>query len=733
MSELNDNTQDTPVVTNAPENPAPEVISEPVTNNGPEIGANGIIDTVSGVEVVKKKRKGLKIAAIAACAVGVLVGGSFATYALVPQVKNFVKLNLSSPEKYYAWVEKENNKEFAKVFEESNTAQVGNVNFTFDLNKDSINSLAGGSLDEEAGFTIPSKFELNQASAEIDGYTTVNQKYIIDGNEFLSCNAYQKNGEMYYQIPELSSSYIATDLGEIMSMMMQEVDEENEQVANIMSEIMSMSASGDEIISNEDLKKLYERYSTILINNVKTVDRSKNVTCEAGGVSCKLTKLSAHIDEGTLYAFAKDALKELENDEIVIKLVTENFGITKEEYKSSISEVNEMIGNINFSGGDDIIIMNVFVDNKGNVVGRTFDLIEDEETIGTLGYNFTASGSDCGMSFFVEADDERYFIDGNFKKNAGKYTGTINVSDKFDIDVTDFRADEFMEGDLTLKLSDLGIDDVKVSFSTQDEKQLINADLNIQGQNLGSISISADSKTPESMVVFNDQATVYDMDNIDEYVNSINDSTLGKNVCKILGLDESYADTFMQGFVQGFSQGLNGSFLEDDDYLTDVDQIDDYYSSYDPDSDPYADSTIEYDLSKVKIQIDGKDVTFPAKLDNVMKLIDFDEDKVEAHDYLYGFNGDYTISATIENNSDKTVATKDCEISSISISEGAPVDISVDGIKINDDIKKLSDKYGCKIDNTESGFIEIADKENYNNVTFYYIDSKIYEITVSFY
>lgn len=730
MSELNDNTQDTPVVTNTSENPTPEALTEPVAANGPEIGANGTIDTVSGVEVVKKKKKGLKIAAIIACAAGVLVGGSFATYALVPQVKNFVKLNLNSPEKYYAWVEKENTKEFAKIFEEDNTSKSSNVTISFDLNKESLNSLVGSSLDEILGFTLPSKYEINQKSAVIDDYTAVNQKYIIDGNELLNYNAYQKDDSIYYQFPELSSSYISADLNELMSMMMQDVDEENEQVANIMSEIMSSALNGDEILSNEDLKTLYERYSTIFINNIKTVDRSKSVTCEAGGVSCKLTKLSAHIDEGTLYAFAKDALTELENDEIAIKLATENFGITKEVYTSSISEINKMIGKYNFSGGDDIIIMNVFVDNKGNVVGRTFDLIEGEETIATLGYNFTANGSSCGMSFFAEADNERYFIDGNFKKSSGKYTGTINVSDKFEMDVKDFCADEFMEGDLTLKLSDLGIDDVTISLSTEDEKQLINADLNIQGENLGSISISADSKTPDSMVVFNDQATVYDMSNFDEYANSINSNTLGKNVCKILGLDESYADTFMQGFMQGYTQGLNGSIFDDDDDLTDVDQIDDYY---DINSDPYANSTIEYDLSRVKIQIDGKDVSFPAKLDNITKLIEFDEEKIEPNDYSYGFNEDYTISASIQNNTGKAAAPKDCEISSISISKDAPVSISVDGITINDDIKKISDKYGCKIDNTESGFIEISDKENYNNVTFYYIDSKIYEINVSFY
>ena len=735
MSELNDNNQETPVVTNTPENPAP---SEPMTESGPEIGANGIIDTVSGVEVVKKKKNKFKIAAIVACAAAVLFGGSFAAYAFVPQVKNFVKLTFNSPEKYFAWVEKENTDEFAKIFDEMDADEASgasNINISFDLNKESLNALTGGSLDDNLGFSIPTKFEMNQKSATIDGYITANQNYTIDGKELLNYNLYQKDSKLYYQIPEISSSYICLDFNQIMSLAMQNVDSENAEIAGIMSEIMSGALTGDEILSNDDIKTLYKRYYKILIDNVKTVDRSKNVKCEAGGVSCKLTKLSAHIDEGTLFEFAKDALKELKNDEIVIKLVTENFGVSEDDYAAAIDQAIEMVGKYNISGGDEMIIMNVFVDNKGDVVGRTFEFVEDDEIICTFGYNFTSSGKNCGMNFFVEAEGKKYFIDGSFKNDAGKYTGTINVSDKFEIDVDKFRADEFIEGDVTLKLGNFGTDDITVSFSAEDDKQLINTDLNIKGINLGAVSVSADSQTPDSMVVFNDQAAVYDMDNIDEYLNNINSNALGVNLCKILGIDEAYADTFMQGFMQGFSQSLNGLSFDDDDFeLSDIDETDDDYI-YDSNDDPYADNTVEYDFSKVKIQVDGKDVSFPAKLDNITKLIDFDDETIEPNGFSYGFNEDYTISASIQNNSDKAAAPKDCEIASLSVSENAPVSLSVDGIKINDDIKKVADKYNCTLDNTNSGFIDITDQntDKYNSITFYYMDGKIYEISVSFY
>lgn len=64
--------------------------------------------SVSGVEPVTKKSKGKKAAMIGGISAAVIVGGGAAAYGVSDTVKNQVKLRVSSPEKYYAWVTENN-------------------------------------------------------------------------------------------------------------------------------------------------------------------------------------------------------------------------------------------------------------------------------------------------------------------------------------------------------------------------------------------------------------------------------------------------------------------------------------------------------------------------------------------------------------------------------------------------------------------------------------------------
>ena len=83
---------------------------------------NNVGDVVTGVETVKKKHTGLILgfaAVVTAGAVAVVAGGGVAAYCLSDFVKNQVKLRISSPEKYYAWVNEENANDFAKKVSES--------------------------------------------------------------------------------------------------------------------------------------------------------------------------------------------------------------------------------------------------------------------------------------------------------------------------------------------------------------------------------------------------------------------------------------------------------------------------------------------------------------------------------------------------------------------------------------------------------------------------------------
>ena len=76
-------------------------------------------DVVSGVETVRKRKKGPIIAAVTAGVLAVGAGGTLIAYNTSDFVKNKIKLATLSPEKYYAWVNEENSKEATKKFADS--------------------------------------------------------------------------------------------------------------------------------------------------------------------------------------------------------------------------------------------------------------------------------------------------------------------------------------------------------------------------------------------------------------------------------------------------------------------------------------------------------------------------------------------------------------------------------------------------------------------------------------
>ena len=83
--------------------------------------------SVSGVENVTKKGRGRKAALIGGISAAVVVGGSATAYAASDTVKNQVKLRLSSPEKYYAWVTENNSKNLGQILSENYKKSIDNM------------------------------------------------------------------------------------------------------------------------------------------------------------------------------------------------------------------------------------------------------------------------------------------------------------------------------------------------------------------------------------------------------------------------------------------------------------------------------------------------------------------------------------------------------------------------------------------------------------------------------
>ncbi len=725
MTDFNDNNQDISTVENT---------AESTTNATSTIDS----DVVSGVEVAKSGKG--KIIAIIVAIVLLLFGGCLSAYSFIPQVKNTVKMLINSPEEYYAWVESENTSVLTEWIEEFETQQELGGNSVINLNLDNqgIESLIkenAGSTLAEAGITLPANLTIEQKSMEIDGYNAVNQKVTADGKDLFTYNCYLKDGKLYYQIPEFSSSYVCMDFAEIMEMSMAEnSNEASAEVEQILNSIMVKAANGEEILSNEELSTLITKYSDILFENIKNVKLEKNVNCEAGGVKNEYTKLVANIDEGTLFEFLKDALKELKNDEIVIRFVEENLEMTKEEYQTFIDEAIEKTSKYELSGGEEVLVMNVFVDNKGEIIGRTFEAKEAEETIVLLGYSVVNNGDNYGISAFIEEDGEKYTIDGKLTANDEKYTGSINVADMVNIDLKDFtiKDDKFIEGEVMLGLSALELDDMTMVFDEKDGKQLFNMDVTYGGTKLGSISSESGTEKPESITVFNEQSKVYGYAEIEQYTSEINVEKVAKNLCDVLGMDEATAEQFIQGFNSGFNGVAVPEVIEPTYSDEELEEL--LIEEYTPDEDPYASSTTSYDISSVKIQLDGKDIKLPGKIDGLTDKVKFESETIAADSYDYGFDDDYNITVSIHNTTDKAVKPDECEIVGLDISEDAGIKLSVDGITFGDDIQKVVDKYGCKLDDNNSGFVDIEsdDELDYSYITFFYMDGKIYEIDLTF-
>lgn len=730
MSEFNENNQEMTTEKTSVETPVEP--AAPAESQEPQFFTDST-EAAAGVEIAKKGPG--KIIAVIVAVVVLLFGCSAASYAFVPQVKNTVKMLVNSPEEYYAWVESENADEFSwltEAFEEAeNTDSVANAVINLDSAAiDKLISENTGSSLEQIGFKLPSSIGMEIKSAEVGGIQSANESITIDGNPVMTYNGYVKDGKIYYQIPELSSSYICFDSAQFFEMAASESGDT--EAVEMLSAISEMFSGEEEIISDEELAELLTKYSDMLFSSATNVKLSKNAKCEADGVKCNYTKLAVNIDEGSLYTFAKKAVKELKDEKVIIE-IAEKFGVTKEQYQTAVKELSDQLGTYEISGGNTLCVMNIFVNNKGEVVGREFVSTEEAEEPFGVGYTLTEDGGKYGFTAYADIEGEKISVNGNAKEKSGKFTGEGSVAnngeDVFNFSFKDIECDdEFVKGSVTLGLSAFELDDMTLNFDAKDGKQTFDTEFTYNGTKLFDIAVEASSETPESITVFNESAKVYNLTNdgaeMEQYLAEVNLKDFATGILKAFGL-EAYTDQFIQGFEQGFAGGMTDELPLDTDITDEEGFIEAPEESYD-------ENEVEYDLSGVKVEVNGKAVALPCKIDGILDNVKFEEAAIEAHSFGYGYDDDYTVNVSVENTSDSPLKPQECDVVNLSVTEDAGVAVSVDGITFGDDIQKVAEKYGCTIADTSSGYIDIVDSEEYNYISFFYMDGKIYEIDLSF-
>lgn len=550
-------------------------------------------------EKVKKEKSGKKGGLIVAAigAVAVIAGGVAAAFNW-DVVTNTIKSTFSSPQDYYASVEKDNFSNMAAsaanayqtllrepmssvsdMYESVTSGEIYEGGYkgeiVIELGDSAMENLMDTlSYQEELPFDIS---EWNRIALEYETYSgdslinaaaglTIGDTGLISVDTLLD----YKDSALYLAIPELSESYLGISFEDVMA--------DYEDALQSMEEMTEYLDAIQEIVKvlpdAKQAQALLTKYFDVIIGCVDDVDK-ESVKLEAGGVNQKCTCLKVTIDGKTLVKAAKALCKELKDDKDLKKYITdfvdavseqaealdmaEELGMELdadeiyEQFQSMCDEILDTIDENEEEIPEFELVMSVYVDSKGHVCGREFELEVEEQTMTLLVAN-TENGSNVGFEASLSIDDgdgENGFVfEGSGKKNKGKLDGTyaltvmaqgekkkmMNVSVKqFDLDALE---KGYLNGSFGLSIADDLLEEMEEripeeAYSMLEEMELVfdltsnenaakfKASLN-QGKELyASLSISSEKVSDKELSVPSDAIMIEDIedpeDSLKEY------------------------------------------------------------------------------------------------------------------------------------------------------------------------------------------------------------------------
>ena len=550
-------------------------------------------------EKVKKEKSGKKGGLIVAAigAVAVIAGGVVAAFNW-DVVTNTIKSTFSSPQDYYASVEKDNFSNMAAsaanayqtmlrepmssvsdMYESVTSGEIYEGGYkgeiVIELGDSAMENLMDTlSYQEELPFDIS---EWNRIALEYETYSgdslinaaaglTIGDTDLISVDTLLD----YKDSALYLAMPELSESYLGISFEDVMA--------DYEDALQSMEEMTEYLDAIQEIVKvlpdEKQAQALLTKYFDVIIGCVDDVDK-ESVKLEAGGVNQKCTCLKVTIDGKTLVKAAKALCKELKDDKDLKKYITdfvdavseqaealdmaEELGMELdadeiyEQFQSMCDEILDTIDENEEEIPEFELVMSVYVDSKGHVCGREFELEVEEQTMTLLVAN-TENGSNVGFEASLLIDDgdvENGFVfEGSGKKNKGKLDGTyaltvmaqgekkkmMNVSVKqFDLDA---REKGYLNGSFGLSIADDLLEEMEERipeevYSMLEEMELVfdltsnenaakfKVSLN-QGKELyASLSISSEKVSDKKLSVPSDAIMIEDIedpeDSLKEY------------------------------------------------------------------------------------------------------------------------------------------------------------------------------------------------------------------------
>lgn len=413
------------------EEPAATPIQEPVSKQPvyPQQGYQQPMNQQQGYqqpgyEQPKLKKKKSKKALVAVLVAVLLVAGAFGFVMLTPfalGLKNKINMNIQSSEKYYISLEKQNSEVTIKRLGNSYEKYINTfsskegITIDFDLSVGASQSFLENyglptSLTEVA-LTTSQAYQSGKGYAGEAGLHVSGQK-LVDLLAFFDTSSNQ----LLAQVPQLSNEYLYMDLTELMEEFTSNMD------------LSQFDKLKELKLSNEELQELLTKYTDILVEGASDVEREKNVTLEVGESKGKYTKITSIINEEDAINIAIAMLKEAKNDKTIIKFV-EAFQVSKEDYKDQMEEIlKELEDNKEALSSDQELVVELYVDSNGTIVGRNISFSGDSEGEFQAGYYVIKNKDSLDFEFFFESDGTILKASTSAEIKNDKYTGELVFS-----------------------------------------------------------------------------------------------------------------------------------------------------------------------------------------------------------------------------------------------------------------------------------------------------------------
>ncbi len=613
-------------------------------------GLNNQFDgmSVSGVENVTKKGKGKKAALIGGISAAVIVGGSAAAYGLSDTVKNQVKLRMSKPEKYYAWVTEKNSETLGKLLSESYKKELDkyekgeNVKFKFsyapteDAKEKFLEYTIGEDYESEADedeknlIDIVKKHDEYALASDVSfkkGVVNSNFGLDLSGDRFLSFeSAFDMNDiDVFFRVPELKKQWIGLNV---------DVEEAASEIGmgSLMDTYKDIVKDPASYLSPEDLETEVNRYVNVWGSFADSVRVEKKEKVEICDIEVDYTVATIEMTEKDVAQLGLDMLKELRDDKYVKNLVTDKLDVVEEdEYKETIdSLIDRAKSSIEDGDLDDeetFFTIDTYIDFTGTVRGLKFTNDVDESFFMAIGKD----GDDIRAEVtFTEDGEEVMSAKLNAVEDSKKYTGDIvftseDSDDEVKVEFEDFKLESddklYFSGDFVINVPD--VDPIKISCKSNGKKQEISYELKIDDVDYGKLALeySADNDVNVEIPDKND-AYMVNSDDIDDfelekYVTKDEFSKFSKDLIEKLGFTGDTAEDLAKEMTDELFDTVDDS-LGGDDY----DWDDDFdWDDYDFDDDDY--STASKDKKQATTSAYDDDYSFD----------DFDWSSLKYEDY----------------------------------------------------------------------------------------------------